>query len=108
MSSRGFVSKEEYASSVEKFIATVYAPELTSTQGRLSVLTIWAMLLICAIYGCLQVEINFKFEYFIPEGTVTDKYFTLDRKYFQTGSSVTLYIENDDPPIDYSLPEIQL
>ena len=106
MSSRGFISQEEYASSVEKFIATVYAPELTSNSGRYSVLTIWLMLIICAIYGCMNVTINFKFEYFIPEGTVTDAYFKLDREYFNSGNSVTIYVENDEPPIDYSKAEV--
>lgn len=54
------------------------------------------------------MEINFKFDYFIPPGSVPDKYFTLDRKYFQTGNSGTVYIENDDPIIDYSQRDVQL
>ena len=108
MSARGFITEDEYTSAVERFIATVFAPELTSYQGRFSILTIWFMLIICAIYGCMNVSINFKFEYFIPPGSVPDKYFTLDRKYFNSGTSATVYIENDDPPLDYSLPEVQL
>ena len=106
MTSRGFVTEDQYSSAVEKFIATVFAPELTSYQGRMSVLTIWLMLVICALNGVQHVSINFKFEYFIPPGTTPDKYFTLDRIYFNSGTSATVYTENDDPMIDFSLPEV--
>ena len=106
MTSRGFVTEDEYSSAVEKFIATVFAPELTSYQGRISILTIWFVMIICSINGVMHVSINFKFEYFIPPGTTPDKYFTLDRKYFNSGSSATIYTENDDPIIDFSLPEV--
>lgn len=66
-------------------------------------------MVICAINGVMHVSINFKFEYFIPPGTTPDKYFTLDRKYFNSGTSATIYtesIEPDYPPIDYSSPEV--
>ena len=108
MSKRGFITEDEYTSAIEKFIATVFAPELTSMPGRLSILTIWFVMMVCAINGCMHVSINFKFEYFIPPGTTPDKYFQLDKKYFNAGTSATIYIENDDPPLDYSLPEVQL
>ena len=72
------------------------------------VLTTWAAAIVVALYGVQHVSINFKFDYFIPPGSVPDKYFTLDRKYFQTGNSGTVYIENDDPLIDYSQTEVQL
>ena len=57
----------------------------------------------------MHVSINFKFEYFIPPGTTPDKYFTLDRIYFNSGTSATIYtesIEPEYPPIDYSSPEV--
>ena len=64
------------------------------------------MLVICALNGVQHVSINFKFEYFIPPGTTPDKYFALDKKYFNSGTSATVYTENDDPMIDFSLPEV--
>ena len=42
---------EEYASGIEKFIATVLAPELMTLQGRTAVLVIWSLTALCAIYG---------------------------------------------------------
>ena len=108
MTSRGFVTEDQYSSGVEKFIATLYAPELTTYQGRMSVLIIWAMLVICAINGVKHVSINFKYEYFIPPGTTADKFYELERKYFTQGNQATIYTENDDPMIDFSDTEIQL
>ena len=107
MSSRGFITTEEYSSAVEKFLATQYAPELTTFQGRISVLAIWFCACAVAFYGCLNIEVNFKFEYFIPPESTPDLFFTLDRVYFESGDAGTVYIENDDPIIDYSLPENQ-
>ena len=51
MSQRGFITKDEYSSAVEKFLATVYAPELTTFQGRMCVLTAWAAGILVALYG---------------------------------------------------------
>ena len=65
-------------------------------------------MVICAINGVMHVSINFKLEYFIPPGSTPDKYFTLGRKYFNSGSQATIYTENDDPIIDFSDPEVQL
>jgi hypothetical protein len=107
MSTRGFITDDEYSSAVERFLATQYAPELTTFQGRITVLAIWACAVVVAAYGCTNIEVNFKFEYFIPPDSVPDLYFTLDRKYFNGGAASTVYIENDDPIIDYSLPENQ-
>jgi len=107
MSTRGFITEDEYSSAVEKFLATVYAPELTTFQGRITVIAIWLCACVVAFHGCMNIEVNFKFEYFIPPGSIPDLYFTLDRKYFNGGNAGTVYIENDDPIIDYSLPENQ-
>ena len=42
---------DEYASGIEKFIATVLSPELLTTEGKAAVLTIWSLMAFCAIYG---------------------------------------------------------
>ena len=108
MSTKGFINEDEYSSAVEKFLATVFAPELTSFEGRASILTIWFMLCVVAIHGCMNVTIDFKFEFFIPPGSTPEKYFTLDAIYFSSGTTTTIYIENDEPFLDYSKPDIQL
>ena len=66
------------------------------------------MLIIFAIYGCMNVSMNFKFEYFIPPGSVPDKFYTLDRKYFNSGTTASIYVWNVDYPLDYSQPDLQL
>ena len=40
-------------------IATVLAPELLTMEGKVTILTIWSVMALCAIYGATQVEINF-------------------------------------------------
>ena len=42
---------QEYSSVVEKFIATIYGPKLLSLPGRITVLIVWAILLVVAGYG---------------------------------------------------------
>lgn len=76
---------EQYASSIEKFIGTVFAPELLTFQGRTAVLTIWTLLVMAAIYGATQAEINFTKEYFIPPDTDVERFFLFDKEYFQSG-----------------------
>ena len=94
-----------YASSIEKFIATTLAPELLTIQGRLSVLTIWMMMAVCAVYGATQLETNFAQSFFIPPGSGVEKYYNFDVEYFSTGFNVDIVVINED--IDYSSESIQ-
>ena len=63
------MKEEEYASGIEKFIATILAPELMTLQGRIAVLVIWSLTALCAIYGATQLETNFAQSFFIPPGS---------------------------------------
>ena len=103
--------EEEYAGMIEKFIATVMAPELLSYQGRITVLTVWALMLVCAIYGGTQVEINFAKEFFIPPDTEVEKFFLFDKEYFKTGFETDIQVFSEDeglPSIDYTSEAVQL
>ena len=57
---------EEYASFVQEFIATVFAPELLTYEGRIILLVFWFVLTSCMSYAALNVEVNFSQEFFIP------------------------------------------
>ena len=87
------------------------APELLSYQGRVTVLTIWALMLICAIYGATQVEINFAKEFFIPPDTDVESFFLFDKEYFKTGFGTGISVQSNfdgNPDIDYPSEEVQL
>ena len=42
---------EKYSSGVEKFMATVYAPELLSNEGRFSIITLWVVFSLVMLFG---------------------------------------------------------
>jgi predicted RND superfamily exporter protein len=63
------------ASETEKFLRYTLAPELLSTNGRISVLFMYFVLIVTAIYGATQVTIDLKLEYFIPPTSIVYPYF---------------------------------
>ena len=65
---------EEFASGIEWMIATILAPELLTMEGKVTILTIWSIMALCAIYGATQVEINFSQSYFIPPDSDLEKF----------------------------------
>lgn len=73
--------------------------------GRIGLLVIYVILIAGSIYGCLQVEIDFKVTYFIGKSAPVYDYFQLNDKYFATGSYTTIYVDN--PDLDYSSTEVQ-
>jgi hypothetical protein len=52
----------------------VFAVEILSPVGRISVLATYIVLAIIAIWGIMSVEVDFKVEYFIKEGTYAGNY----------------------------------
>ena len=66
-------------------MATTFALEIMTFQGRTVVLTIWCLIAVCAILGAKNLETNFSVELFIPEDSISDKYLELDKRYFATG-----------------------
>jgi len=99
-------NKKKYASSTERFFGEVFAHELLSPAGRFSVIAVYAVLCVASIWGVMNVEVDFKVEYFIKEGTYAYNYLTTQAKYFETGGRTTIYVEND--LLDYSSKETQL
>ena len=65
----------QYSSNLEKFMATRFAPKLLTRAGRITVLIVYIIFALIALYACLHVETNFTMEYFIPEGSYTWGYF---------------------------------
>ena len=69
---------EEYASFVEKIISTVIAPEILSYEGRIFILALWILLIMCSIAAIPKLEMNFSMEYYIPFGSLLRDYLKLD------------------------------
>ena len=92
------------ASKTEKFIEKYMAPNLLTTPGRIVLLVIYVILIAGSVYGCINVEINFEFNYFIGEESDVADWFKQNDKYFSTGSLTTTYVDN--PTADYSSREV--
>ena len=43
---------QKFSSNTERFLATKIAPELLSKEGRTSLLAVYSILIVCALYGC--------------------------------------------------------
>ena len=97
--------KKEFTSLVEKFFSLTFAPELMTLSGRLVVFTIWVLLGIASIYGCMHMKFDLSLEYFIPAKSSVDKFFDLDLRYFESGFTVQLFVYNSE--VDYSSSETQ-
>lgn len=93
------------ASKTEKFIEKYMAPTLLTTPGRIVMLVIYAIIIAGSVYGCINVEINFEFNYFIGEESDVYEWFQQNDKYFNTGSITTTYVDNSS--VDYSSQETQ-
>lgn len=85
----------EVSSRLEKYLKTKVAKELFSRQGKATVLFVWTVGTLIAIYGCTQVEIDFKIDFFIkPTGNVYNA-LAYNRKYFADGFSPTFFVTNN-------------
>ena len=97
--------EKEYSSAVERMMATVFAPSILNDKGIKTIILTWALLAVWAVYGITQMKSTFSMEFFIPKGSLTDKFFKQDLLYFQTGISVTTIVENLE--LDFSSEETQ-
>lgn len=97
---------DAFSGYLEEVIATQFAPEITTQEGKISVLTLWALALAGALYGGINIELNFSMEYFIPNGSVLKGFVDLDIEHFQTGYSIGLFTRADQ--IDITSVETQL
>lgn len=72
----------EYASGIERFLGERLAPEILSDEGRITILTVYAILMIIAAYGCTQVTVDFGVDFLISEDAQVYGYFALDEEFF--------------------------
>ena len=86
--------EEKYASAMEECIATCFAPENMTNEGRYGIIVMFVILTIVMSWGCYNVEVNFSTEFFIPAGTPTEEYVTLDLKYYETGFTIDTIVDN--------------
>ena len=89
-------SKLEVSSGVERWLKEKVSRELFTVQGKATVLFAWTIGTLIATYGCTQVSVDFKLEFFIkPTGYMYD-YLQLNTKYFKSGFGATFYVTNPD------------
>ena len=60
--------EEEYASSIEGFIAEYLAPEILSKQGRILIIFIWSIMIVFSAIGASHITSNFSLEFFLVDG----------------------------------------
>ena len=95
----------EEASKTEKCIYRYMAPCLLSTAGKIVTIVVYVALIAAAAYGCTQVEIDFKVNYFIGETSSVYGWFNLNDKYFSIGTETTTYVS--DSSNDYASEKFQ-
>ena len=77
----------------------------TSSCGTIVVLVVWFLYLGVSIYGCMNLEIDFKTTYFISETSPIRTYVDKSDEYFKAGDMISFYVENDE--LEISLEENQ-
>ena len=96
-------NKIEYASSIERFLGESLAPEVLSHEGRITILTAYAILMVIAAYGCSKVTVDFGVDFIISPDAYVFGYFELDDIYFRSGFQITSYVDNKE--LDYTSRE---
>jgi len=87
-------------------LGEVFAPELISQQGRIGVISTYIVLCVAAIYGVMNVKIDFKVNFFISDDTYAGQYLNAVEMYFNEGFQATFYVENDE--LDFTSKEVQI
>ena len=73
--------------------------------GRVVIISIWVLLTTCALLGASRLKTNFSIDFFIPPGSNTDRFYQLDKEYFQTGFKTAIMVDN--PLLDYASEDVQ-
>ena len=94
------------SSKLERYLKKKVSKELFSRQGKTSVLFIWTVGTLIAIYGCTQVEVDFKMEFFIKPGSYVYEALKYNKQYFEAGFAPNFYVTN--PELDFTTKESQL
>ena len=76
----------EVSSKIERYLKTKVAKELLSKPGKVSVILIYVMTTIVALYGCSQVVVNFKLEFFVKPTGIVYNALKLNAIYFHRGA----------------------
>ena len=97
----------EVSSRLEGYLKSKVAKELFSRQGKMTVVFAWTVGTLIAIYGCTQVEVDFKMEFFIKESANVYNALAYNKKYFADGFSPTIFV-NAYNDTDFTTRESQL
>ena len=93
-------SNLEVSTKLERYLKEKVSKELFSRQGKTSVLFIWTVGTFIAAYGCTQVEVDFKIDFFIKPGAYVYNALTYNREYFASGFAPNFYVTN--PELDFT------
>ena len=102
----------EVSSGVELYLRDKVAKELFTPQGKTAVVFIWTLLTFLAAYGCSQVEVAFKMDFFIKPTSNVYNFLKYNEEYFKTGFAPFFYIncpecEFDSIETQFELIEFQ-
>jgi predicted RND superfamily exporter protein len=85
--------EENFASGTQKFLQTKYAKLVTSDTGIKYILIFYALYIGFSIYGCTQIEVNFKTSYFISDNAYIKQYLDRSEKYYKSGDTINFYTD---------------
>ena len=100
--------KSTVASHTEVFLLKKVAPELLSKKGKVSVLFIYLIWTLIAIYGLVNCKIEFSFDFFLTDKDLpVYKYKEAQIEYFPEDGK-TLYIYTNNTSLDFYSTQSQL
>ena len=73
----GTDTSDPYASTIEKLFARFIAPCMVSNIGRICVISLWCVAILVAYNGVRELKSDFSIEFFIPKGSMTQRYVNL-------------------------------
>lgn len=88
-----------------KKVFTKYASLLIQWPFKLVTFIITVIFLILAIYGVSQLEAEFKFEWFLDEGTYLRNFFDISSERYDGGVSGTIWVA-EKPDIHKKIEEL--
>lgn len=74
-----------YSSRVEEFLGTKLAPEILSTEGKISLIGIYLVIGVISAVGCSNLKIDFDIQFFIGPSAYVSQWFNLNDEYFKKG-----------------------
>jgi len=73
-----------------------FAEFITSKVGTTVTLSVFVALLVAGSVGCTRVYKDFKLEWFFPDDSYVNKFFSWNEEYFASGKPVTVYTRDMD------------